>query len=211
MIIESLIGTVAGFIGTGITTYANYRMKLLEVEENKTRREHDLNMVRAESEARIAEVRANIRVAQVQTEGAVLLEEAAAYAESQRQGNRRVFESEWAASLLDRKDGLRFVTIPFGMALCALFGLSDAIQSLMRPALTLYSAAIATWVTWRAWEIMQTADLAAFTTSQAMGQWNQAAGVAYTLAVTLITWWFGDRRVAKNLMHQNRQETGAAK
>jgi hypothetical protein len=202
MIIESLIGTISGFIGTGITTYANYKMKQIEAEENKAKRGHELAMVKAESDARIAEVQANIAVAQVQTEGALALEEARAFTESQKQGNEKIFESRWVVTLLNRKDGWRYITVPLAVLVCALFSLSDAIQSLMRSALTLYSVGIATWVTWRAWEIMQNTGLNTFSTAQAITQWDQATSVAYTLAVTLITWWFGDRRVAKNLMHQ---------
>jgi hypothetical protein len=202
MIFESLIGTLAGFIGTGITTYANYKMKQMEIEDAKAKREHELNMVEAESQARIAEVQAQIQVAQVQTEGALALEESRAYTESQKQGNEKVFESRWVTTLLNRKDNWRFVTVPLATLICFLFGLSDAVQSIMRPALTIYSAAIATWVTWRAWEIMQGSGIDAFSTVQAVQQWEQATSVAYTLAVTLITWWFGDRRVAKNLMYQ---------
>jgi hypothetical protein len=210
MILESLIGTIAGFIGTGITTYANYKMRQMEVEDNKAKREHELKMVDAESKARIAEVQANIQVAQVQTEGAITLEEAKGFTESQRQGNQHVFESKWVTALLNRKDNWRFLTVPLAVLICCLFGLSDAIQSIMRPALTLYSAVIATWVTWRAWEIMQGAGVHTFNTSQAADIWQQATSVAYTLAVTLITWWFGDRRVAKHLMYQ-AQNKGSAK
>ena len=208
MIIESIIGTVSGFIGTGITSFVNYRMKKLEIEDSKAKREHELNMVRAESEARIAEVQANIQVAQVQTEGAILLEEARAFTESQKLGNQKIFESKWVTTLMERADVWRFLTVPLGVLVCILFAFSDAIQSLMRPLLTLYSAAVATWVTWRAWEIIQNKGLSAFTLDQAMGQWNTAASVTFTLAVTLITWWFGDRRVATNLMHQAQDKRG---
>jgi hypothetical protein len=204
MILETLIGTICGFIGTGITAYTNYKMKQMEIEEGKAKRQHELDMVKAESEARIAEVQANIQVAQVQTEGAVLLEEARAFTESQKQGNRKIFDSEWVTALLGRQDGWRFLTIPLASLICAIFGLSDAVQALMRPLLTLYCCGIATWVTWRAWEIMQTVGISSFTAQQAMSTWDQSTGVAYTLSVTLITWWFGDRQFAKNSINRSR-------
>ncbi|MDR2891603.1 MAG: hypothetical protein LBV80_00730 [Deltaproteobacteria bacterium] len=207
MILESIIGTIAGFIGTGITTYANYKMKSLEIEDNKAKREHELNMVQAESEARIAEVQAQIHVAQVQTEGAITLEEARGFTESQRVGNEKVFESRWVATLMNRKDGWRYLTVPLATIICTLFGFSDALQSIMRPGLTIYSGAIATWVTWQVWEVMQRVGIDAFSVAQAVTMWDQASSVAYTLCITLFTWWFGDRRVAKNLMHQSKNNS----
>jgi hypothetical protein len=58
---------------------------------------------------------------------------------------------------------------------------------------------------------MQGAGMDAFSAGQAVTLWEQATSVVYTLAVTLITWWFGDRRVAKNLMYQAQQGQGASK
>jgi hypothetical protein len=208
MIIESIAGTLFGILGTGVTSFVNFKMKKLELEESKAKREHELSMVRAESEARIKEIEANVQVTQVQTEGAILLEEARAFTESQKVGNEKIFESKWVTALMNRKDNWRFLTVPIAVLVCILFAVSDLIQSLMRPLLTLYSVAIATWVTLRSWDILQATGMS-FTTAQAIGQWNTATSVAVTLAVTLITWWFGDRRVAKNMMHQEQYEREA--
>lgn len=209
MILESLIGTLAGFIGTGITTYSNYKMRKLDIEDSKARRAHELEMVKAESEARLAEVKANIEVAQVQTEGAVLLEEARAFTESQKQGNEGVFEGKWITTFMNRKDGWRWLTVPLALLLCVLFGISDLIKSLMRSGLTLYALALASWATWRAWDVLQGIGINILDPVLGIRLWEQATEIIYVLAVTLVTWWFGDKRVAKHLMHISQGKKAA--
>lgn len=212
MILETIIGTVAGFIGTGITTYSNYKMRKLEIEDQQAQRGHQLDMLRAESGARIAEVQAQIEVTARAAEGALLLEEAKTYTETQAQGNRDAFNSAWMGLLLRRDDALRWLTVPLGLALCVLLGLSDAVKSFMRSGLTLFATAIATWVTWRAWLVLEGAGLGAglgaVDAAQAVELWRSATDTVYFLAVTLISWWFGDRRVAKHLMHQAQMSGG---
>ena len=208
MVVEGLVATLLGFLGTGLTTFSNYKLKQLEIAAERDKRGHELDMVKAESSARIEEVRAQIEVATVATEGAVLMEEAKAFTESQKQGNKASFDSKWMTNLFSRTDAWRFLTIPLGTALCFLFGISDAVKSCMRSALTVYAAALATWITYQSWIILEKSGLDTVSTSQALEVFDVAMRTGLAMAVTIIMWWFGDRRVAKHLMHLSQEKKG---
>lgn len=189
MILETAISALIGLLGTSLTTYSNYKMAQLETD-NKIR------LLEAESKNMVAEAEASIKVAQVAANAQVEVSEANAFANSM-QATRASLPSEWLSTLMNQKGWARFLTYPIAVLLLLLMGLGDVINHLMRPALTLYSLAIASWVTYQCWDLLPTdANISAAWTN-----WEDACNVIMLLAVTMITWWFGDRRVAKHLMH----------
>ena len=104
-------------------------------------------------------------------------------------------------TLLNREGWERFFTIPVGLILIFILGIGDAIQHLMRSFLTLYSLGIATWVTWKSYDIILACGVPFPNPGEA---WTTACETAYLLAVMMTTWWFGDRRVVKNLSHMKK-------
>lgn len=189
MILETALSALVGLLGTSLTTYSNYKMKQLEVD-NKIR------LLEAESKNMIAEAEANIKVAQTTADMQVELSEANAFNTS-LSSHKQSLPSEWLTTLMNQKGWWRLLTYPIGVLLLLLMGVGDVINHLMRPALTLYSLGIASWVTYQCWDMLppDTGVEAVWT------QWEDAASVVMLLAVTMVTWWFGDRRVAKHLMH----------
>lgn len=189
MILETALSALVGLLGTSLTTYSNYKMRQLEIESK-------IRLLEAESKNMIAEAEASIKVAQTTADMKVEVAEANAFRESML-GQQRALPSEWLQTLMTQKGWWRFLTYPIGVLLLLLMGIGDVINHLMRPTLTLYSVGIASWVTYQCWDLLPPSkDL-----TQAWAQWKEAASVVMLLAVTMVTWWFGDRRVAKHLMH----------
>lgn len=189
MILETALSALVGLLGTSLTTYSNYKMKQLEVD-NKIR------LLEAESRNMIAEAEASIKVAQTNADMQIELSEANAFNTSLA-SHKQSLPSEWLTTLMNQKGWWRLLTYPIGVLLLLLMGVGDVINHLMRPALTLYSLGIASWVTYQCWDM-----LPPDTGVEAVwAQWEDAASVVMLLAVTMVTWWFGDRRVAKHLMH----------
>lgn len=189
MILETALSALVGLLGTSLTTYSNYKMKQLEAD-NKIR------ILEAESKNMIAEAEANIKVAQTTANMQIELSEANAFNTSLA-SHKQSLPSEWLTTLMNQKGWWRFLTYPIGVFLLLLMGVVDVINHLMRPALTLYSLGIASWVTYQCWDMLPPAA----GIEAAWAQWENATSVVMLLAVTMVTWWFGDRRIAKHLMH----------
>lgn len=206
MVIETIAGTILGFLGTALTTYSNYKMAKIQSEDSKHQRAHELDMVNAQSEAMIKEAEASIKVAQVTTKGQVDLTEANAFLESQKQGNKSSMPTGWIDKLYSQTGWVKYITIPVGTLLLFVFGIVEVVQTGMRSFLTLYSVAMATFVTYQSWQILEQRGVHALSIDQAYQMWTDATSQMILLAVTLITWWFGDRRMAKHLMHLKERQ-----
>lgn len=188
MILETALSALIGLLGTGLTTYSNYKMKQLETDSK-------IRLLEAESRNMIAEAEANIKVAQTTANMQIELDETKAFSNSIA-SYKPSLPSTWLETLMNQKGWWRLITYPIGVILLLFMGIGDVINHLMRPTLTLYSVGIASWVTYQCWSI-----LPPDTSAHAWTQWEDAASVIMLLAVTMVTWWFGDRRVAKHLMH----------
>ena len=99
------------------------------------------------------------------------------------------------------KSGLSLAT--FGVA--GGFALVDWLNGMMRPTLTLYLVAGSSYITYLAWQIMQTAGLATLTAAQAMDIFQQVTSTMIYLAVSAVTWWFGDRTMSKFLQDKDKK------
>lgn len=189
MIFETIISSLVGLLGTGLTTYSQYKMEALKAENERKKLELETNLM-------IAEAEASIKVAQAQSQVKIEEAEASIYEASQaHQGS--LMPSTWVETLLSQQGWARFLTVPVGVLLLTLLGIGDAIQHLMRSFLTLYSLGIASWVTYKSYEMLS----AEAQRLSAPDAWKSASEVVMLLAVTMVTWWFGDRRVAKHLAH----------
>jgi hypothetical protein len=205
MLFEAVTGVLTGFVGTLITTVANYKMVKLEQENLRIKGEMDIRRIEAESNAAMAEAKANMEIARTQAAGAVDLAEAQAFLESQKAGSKAALPSKWLDTLLAQQGAMRYLCTPVAVLLLVLLGVTDFLKELMRPGLTLYSLAIASWVSYRTWQIVsQSGEFVGMDEATAM--WRDVRELAFTLVVAFGTWWFGDRRVAKNLGHMKESK-----
>jgi ABC-type multidrug transport system fused ATPase/permease subunit len=190
MIIESVLGVVTGLVGNITTSFFNMRA---QKEKNK----HELAMVDAETKAMIAETNANIRVSEVELQQELEKADAEIYSESQKQGQKKAMESGLLEKLFESK-----WTLPVGVLLAFLLGIVDFLKHLMRPGLTGYLVFLTSWLTYEAAQIIQTKQ-ELLTASMALDLFNNVVNIIIYLTVSVVTWWFGDRRVAKFLYRLN--------
>ncbi len=225
MLLETILGGVTGLIGNVVGGWFKLKHAKLEQEMLNTRNDHEVAMLTAETNAMIEEAKANIKITQAQVEGAIDLKDADAYMQSMREGNKLLFSNKWIDNLLNiegymftwtskakkLEDGTevpekerkflswKLFTVPIASFISFLFGFVDFIKGMIRPSLTVYLCGITTWVTLMAWRIMQ-ASGTEITASQAMEIFQDTTSIVTYLTVSCVTWWFGDRRMAKTIM-----------
>jgi hypothetical protein len=164
-------------------------------------------MIDAETKAMIEEAKANIKITQAQVEGAIEIEDSKAFMEAQKQGNQALLDNQWVNALLSVENKwAKIITVPIASLISILFGFVDFLRGIIRPILTVYLCGVTTWVTWMAWEIMQ-AHGVALTAVQATTIFNDTTSIVTYLTVSCVTWWFGDRRMAKTIMETRGAKT----
>lgn len=225
MILETILGGLTGLIGNVVGGIFKYKEAKLKMESLKLQNDHEIAMVVAETNAMIEEAKANIKITQAQVEGAIDLKDADAYMQSLKEGNKTLFSNKWIDNLLNI-DGYMFTwsskekklpdgtivpekerkflswklfTVPIASVISFLFGFTDFIRGMLRPTLTVYLCGVTTWVTLMAWEIMQSSGTE-ITATQAMEIFQDTTSIVVYLTVSCVTWWFGDRRMAKSIM-----------
>jgi hypothetical protein len=225
MILETILGGLTGLIGNVVGGIFKYKEAKLKMESLKLQNDHEIAMVVAETNAMIEEAKANIKITQAQVEGAIDLKDADAYMQSLKEGNKTLFSNKWIDNLLNI-DGYMFTwnskekklsdgtivpekerkflswklfTVPIASIISFLFGFTDFIRGMIRPTLTVYLCGVTTWVTLMAWKIMQ-ASGTEITATQAMVIFQDTTSIVVYLTVSCVTWWFGDRRMAKSIM-----------
>jgi hypothetical protein len=201
MLIETILGGITGLIGNAVGGWFKLKQKKLDLDIKKMEHKHELEMVTAETKAMIMEAKANIKITQAQVEGAIEIEDAKSYMQSQKEGNKNLFSNKWIDALLQVEGWWRIITLPLAGLVSTLFGFVDFLRGLIRPALTIYLCGVTTWVTWMAWEIMNMNGVA-LTVLEASKIFNDVTSIVTYLTVSCVTWWFGDRRMAKSIMQK---------
>ncbi len=199
MLIETILGGVTGLIGNVVGGIFKYKHAKLQKEMQTVQNSHELAMIKAETQAMIMEAKANIKITQAQVEGAIELKDAEAFMQSQREGNKALFDSKWINALMSTTGWWRIFTLPLAGLISFLFGLVDFLRGLIRPVLTVYLCGVTTWVTWMAWEIISKEGLT-LDAINAVAIFQDTTSIVTYLTVSCVTWWFGDRRMAKNIM-----------
>lgn len=199
MLIETILGGVTGLIGNIVGGYFKLKQARLEKEMIGIKNSHELAMVKAESDAMIAEAKANIAITRAQVEGAIDLKDAEAYIQSQKEGNKALFSNKWIDKLMSVEGKWKIITLPMATLVAFLFGFTDFLRGMLRPMLTIYLCGATTWVTFMAWEIMKAQEVG-ISALQAVTIFNDTTSIVTYLTVSCVTWWFGDRRMSKSIM-----------
>jgi len=200
---DVILGGVTGLIGNAFTTWFKYKNAKME-------NEHKENMVKLESQAMVQEAQMQIEVTKSRIEGEVELADAAAFDTSQEVGNQKLFHEKWIDMLMEAgrtKKWTGWIYNLIGTFIAAAFALVDWLNAAMRPSLTIYLVASSSYITYLAWQIMQQAGLDAMTATQAVGIFNQVTSTMIFLAVSAVTWWFGDRTMSKYLQQKDARDS----
>lgn len=191
--LDVLLGGLTGLVGNVVTGIMNFKTMKLKLA-------HEEKMVELETTAMKEEAKMQIEVTKAEIEGAVELADAQAYMQSQKTGNKAMFSEKWIDRLfsVEGKFG-RFFAIPAAVILAMGFGFVDWLRGFMRPGLTLYLTGMTTVITYMAWQILQKHGLTAMTATEALDIFDQVITIVIYLSVSCVTWWFGDRTMAKFL------------
>jgi hypothetical protein len=201
MLIETILGGITGLLGNALGGWFKLKQRKIDLDIKKLDNAHEAKMLSLETKAMILEAKANIKITQAQIEGAVEIEDAKSYMQSQKEGNKSLFSNKWIDALMQVQGKWRIITLPIASLIATLFGFVDFLRGLIRPALTVYLCGVTTWVTWMAWEIMQMNGVT-LTVVEASKIFNDVTSIVTYLTVSCVTWWFGDRRMAKSIMQK---------
>jgi hypothetical protein len=191
--VEILLTPLTGLIGTAISAYQNHQTQKLAAQEKERERAHELAMLQARTQAMQAEVAANIRVTEITAAGEVDKEAARAFTESQKEAGRRELGQGVIETMIKRGGAVGVL----GEILAFLLGLCDVLKALIRPTLTVYITILATWVSYKAWVILERCDLVGTDVNRALETWDTAVYFIFALASTLICWWFGASKLSQ--------------
>ena len=198
--LDVILGGVTGLLGNVITGWLGYK-------NTKLNNEHEQKMVALETAAMKEESKMQIAISKAEIEGAVELADSAAYMESIKAGNKAMFSEKWIDKLFNVEGNVgRFFAIPVGVLLAMAFGFVDWLRGFMRPAITLYLTGMTTVITFMAWKLMK-ANGIEIPIDSAIALYTQTTSIVVYLTVSCVTWWFGDRRMAKFLTNmKNKKE-----
>lgn len=189
--LDIIFGGLTGLIGNVVTGITNYKTKKLEFE-------HEVLMVKAESEAMKLEAEMNIAVTKAEIEGEIELADSAAYIESLKAGQKDFFGKEWIDKLFNVQGKfLGPIAAVVGIFVAGGFGFVDWLRGFMRPALTAYLVGLSTVITFMVFNLLQGLKMDPVTPTEAADLFSQVVSIIIYLTVSCVTWWFGDRTMSK--------------
>ena len=187
-----IFGGITGLIGSITTSITNYKIQ-------KLKNEHEVIMVKENTKAMIAETQANIEITQVETEATIELADSHAYLKSIELGNKNMFSQKWIDNLFAVQGWTRFIAIPVGVLIAFLFGMVDFLKAFTRPGITWLFTGATLFLGFTAWTVLGDAGMSAMDTTAALAILTHIMDIVLYLTVSCVTWWFGDRRIAKFL------------
>lgn len=185
-----ILGVISGLIGTAATAFINLKAQ-------KLKNEHDIALIKAQSDALVVETNANIKVTETQVAGEIDKRETEAFIESIKTATTPSLDNKILEKLFNNK-----WTMWIGVLLSFLLGFVDFLKGVMRPGLTAYLVFLTSWLTYVAAGIIQTKQQL-LSADEAMALFKEITKIIIYLTVTVVTWWFGDRRVGKYLYRLN--------
>jgi len=191
-----IFGGITGLIGSITTSITNYKIQ-------KLKNEHEVIMVKENTKAMIAETEANIKITQVETEATVELADAGAYLKSIELGNKNMFSQKWIDNLFAVQGWTRFIAVPIGVFIAFLFGMVDFLKAFTRPGITWLFTGATLFLAFTAYNVLGSAGMSAMDTTAALAILTHIMDIVLYLTVSCVTWWFGDRRIAKFLTRLN--------
>lgn len=187
--LETILGVATGFLGNIITGFTNLKTQRLKNQHELQMREYDIKEREQEAKLQIA-------VETARSEAEIEKAEAAAYVESMRNANADTLTAEKLQILTSAAAGKPGKLIAF------LMGMVDTFRASIRPGLTVYLVGLTTVLTFKAIEILQAKEQL-LSPEQARSLFSEVSDVVIYLTVSVVTWWFGDRRTAKFLYRLN--------
>lgn len=181
-----LLGAGAGGIITGLV--GPLVKGVLSYKQQKLQFEHEEKMVKAESDATIAEAEANIKATRVQTEGEIKVAEVGALSQALKDADKQIFTSDYMQYLVNagKFGAIVAAVIAFGLA-CV-----EMLRQALRPSATIYLLAADTVLTVMCYRILQAAE-GAITVTFAQEIFKMSVYIMLYLVVAAFNFWFVSR------------------
>lgn len=190
MVLSGIIGVVTGLIGNIVTSITNLKTQ-------KLKNAHEEKLISLRTNAMLAETDAKIRITEAKVRGKITEIEEETYKSGIVVGNKDLLEKGVIAKLLEGK-----WTKWLGLVLTFFMGVVDVLKGFIRPVLTLYLVGLTTWITYYAADILSAKE-ALLSSTEASKLFNDVTEIVIYLTVSVVTWWFADRRTAKFLGRLN--------
>lgn len=167
-------GGLTGLIGGAVQKVFEFKTKKLEIEANKEKYAHEVNMKKADAEIMAQEWAARTKVADIEATSRIEVEDSKAFAESLKTEDK---------NYLDYLDKLN-------TAQDWLFVILEFIRGSIRPFLTLYLCGVTTLIYVKATKLMN-ADV--ILPGMAYDLMTNIINTILYVTTTCILWWFGTR------------------
>ena len=172
-------GGATGIIGAGIQTFAAYKTKQLDIQQEKDKQAHEVAMVQANAAVMAQEWAARAQVATIEGEARVEAEDAKAFAASMTSEPK-----QFAAGLTASP------------AQSWLMFLLDFLRGAVRPVMTFYLCILTTVVAFQAHSVLVEHGYS-ISVEQALALWTRVIDTVLYLSTCTILWWFGTRATGK--------------
>ncbi len=191
MLVESILGVLSGLLGPAVTAIANFKMQ-------KLKNEYDVAMAKENRETIKLEAEMQIRVTESKIAGEVELAEIAALKESYKEASTTLFDRSYM-EILSRSKWFGWVN----HIIAIMFSIVDFLKQLARPIITYYLLAASTYLTILCYRFTEAMGGSGLKISVAEKVFEDSANILFYLTVTVVTWWFADRRLSKFIMRLN--------
>lgn len=177
LITSAFGGGLTGLIGGAVDKVFAYKTKKLEIEQNRERYAHEVNMRKADAEIMAQEWTARTKVADIEASARVEVEDSKAFAEAIKTEDKNYLE--YLDKLTPKQDWF-FVILEF-------------VRGSIRPGLTLYLCMLTTLLYIKASKLVPS-DIAP---DQALSMVNSIINTITYLTTTCVMFWFGSRNTEK--------------
>jgi hypothetical protein len=150
--------------------------------------EHEIEKIRANSEAMKLEAEANIKIAEAKTAGEIQVAELDVFKKSIESGDKDLVKEGY----IDKLFTIRWLA-PLGAFLVLLMGFVDTLRNFIRPGVTLYMLGATTWLAYLSYSAMDKT----LSNAQLAGVFEMLVQSVIYITVTCVSWWFGDRQLYK--------------
>jgi hypothetical protein len=161
-------------------------------------------MIEKETQAMIQEAQAKSNLMSTIYEGKVDVQEAEAFKLSiKNAGKFANVTYKVVDSLLNRKDKLKYLTVPIGTLLTFLMVTIDVIRVGMRPGITSFYTAVMGYIVYNYLHFLQVSSGGIDSNLQHELLYKAINGILY-ITTTCTVWWFGDRDHKRSVERHKR-------
>lgn len=193
-----LFGILGGLGTAWIKSSADAKEREFKLKENQSKRDHDLKMITAETDASIKEIEANVRRDQIMMDGQADIEES----KGRNKSILKLSENYVKTSLIEKmmfneSKWTAWLTMPIAILITFIHGLVDISRTLVRVIVTYGSVAFSCYVTYMAFGMYQ--ELGIVIKAGELYEVIQTMLRLLTFTTTtVVSFWFMDKSISRN-------------